>query len=90
VTGHLKTAWAENPVLAVHLVQRFQSPRLKQEVRWQVLNFPHKVISEPDALEILLGNTLPSDVSFQLKVCSPSYDHERLLNSHSIFSIGLQ
>jgi phosphatidylinositol 4-kinase len=68
VTGHVKTAWAENPVLAVHLLKRFQSPRLTQEVRWQVLNFPHKVLEEPDALEVLLGSQLPSDVSFQLKV----------------------
>ncbi|KAH7132122.1 hypothetical protein B0J11DRAFT_217458 [Dendryphion nanum] len=67
VSIHLKTAWAENPSLAVHLVQRFQSPRLRQEVRWQVLNHPHKVLHEPDALEILLGNQLPNDVSFQLK-----------------------
>lgn len=68
MTSHLKTAWTENPSLAVHLVKRFQSARLTQEVRWQVLNFPHKVLDEPDALEILLGNQLPNDVSFQLKV----------------------
>ncbi|KAF1996104.1 hypothetical protein P154DRAFT_525820 [Amniculicola lignicola CBS 123094] len=67
VTGYLKTAWAESPSLAAHLPQRFQSPRLKTEVRWQVLNFPHKVLDEPDALELLLGDQLPSDVSFQLK-----------------------
>ncbi|KAH9860737.1 hypothetical protein J1614_012069 [Plenodomus biglobosus] len=67
VTTHLKTAWAENPAIAVHLVKRFQSSRLNTEVRWQVLNFPHKVLDEPDALEILLGNQLPADVSFQLK-----------------------
>ncbi|KAF2134137.1 hypothetical protein P153DRAFT_363122 [Dothidotthia symphoricarpi CBS 119687] len=67
VTAHLKTAWAENPAIAVHLPKRFQSQRLNTEVRWQVLNFPHKVLDEPDALEILLGNQLPSDVSFQLK-----------------------
>ncbi|KAF2832232.1 hypothetical protein CC86DRAFT_313123 [Ophiobolus disseminans] len=67
VSAHLKTAWAENPAIAVHLVKRFQSQRLATEVRWQVLNFPHKVLDEPDALEILLGNQLPGDVSFQLK-----------------------
>ncbi|KAJ4370467.1 phosphatidylinositol-4- kinase [Neocucurbitaria cava] len=67
VTAHLKTAWAENPAIAVHLIKRFQSHRLNTEVRWQVLNFPHKVLDEPDALEILLGNQLPGDVSFQLK-----------------------
>lgn len=33
-----------------------------------MLNFPHKVLDVPDALEILLDNQLPSDVSFQLKV----------------------
>jgi phosphatidylinositol 4-kinase len=76
VTGHLKTAWAENPVLAVHLLKRFQSPRLTQEVRWQVLNFPHKVLEEPDALEVLLGSQLPSDVSFQLKVCHSMLSYE--------------
>ena len=68
MTAHLKTAWAENPAIAVHLVKRFQSQRLASEVRWQVLNFPHRVLDEPDALEILLGSQLPGDVSFQLKV----------------------
>lgn len=72
MTAHLKTAWAEHPGIAVHLVKRFQSQRLNNEVRWQVLNFPQKVLDEPDALEILLGNSLPNDVSFQLKVCTNS------------------
>ncbi|KAF2645449.1 hypothetical protein P280DRAFT_513356 [Massarina eburnea CBS 473.64] len=67
IPTYLKTAWDENPIIAVHLPQRFQSPRLNTEVRWQVLNFPHKVLDSPDALEILLGNELPSDVTFQLK-----------------------
>ncbi|KAH7069501.1 hypothetical protein FB567DRAFT_540259 [Paraphoma chrysanthemicola] len=67
VTAHLKAAWAENPAIAVHLIKRFQSQRLATEVRWQVLNFPHKVLDEPDALEVLLGSQLPGDVSFQLK-----------------------
>jgi phosphatidylinositol 4-kinase len=71
VSGLLKTAWAENPAIAVHLVQRFQSVQLAQEVRWLALNFPHKVLDEPDALEILLGSQLPNDVSFQMKVCRP-------------------
>lgn len=67
VTSFLKTAWAENPSLAVHLPQRFHSQRLSSEVRWLLLNFPHKVLDNADALEMLLGNALPSDVSFQLK-----------------------
>ncbi|KAF2201848.1 phosphatidylinositol 4-kinase-like protein STT4 [Delitschia confertaspora ATCC 74209] len=67
VPGYLKTAWAENPSIAVHMVQRFHSQRLSSEVRWLLLNFPHKALDNPDALEILLGNALPNDVSFQLK-----------------------
>ncbi|KAF2499808.1 phosphatidylinositol 4-kinase-like protein STT4 [Lophium mytilinum] len=67
IPGYLKTAWAENPSLAVHLVQRFQSRKLFEDVRWLLLNFPQKVLNEPESLEILLGLALPSDVSFQLK-----------------------
>lgn len=67
IPGFLKTAWGENPALAVHLVQRFQSQRLANDVRWLLLNFPQKALNEPDALEILLGAALPNDVSFQLK-----------------------
>jgi len=64
----LKTAWAENPAIAVHLAQRFNSPNVTFELRWFLLNFPEKVLDEPDALEMLLGSSLPNDVSFQLKV----------------------
>ena len=78
ITSHLKTAWAENPAIAIHMVKRFQSPRLTTEVRWQVLNFPHKVLDQPDALEILLGSGLPADVSFQLKVILPFQISRRL------------
>jgi phosphatidylinositol 4-kinase len=67
VAAYVKTAWAENPAIAIQMLKRFQSPRLQSEVRFQVLNFPHKVLDEPDALEVMLGNQLPGDVSFQLK-----------------------
>lgn len=70
VTTHLKTAWDENPAIAVHLPKRFQNARLNAEVRFQVLNFPQRVLDEPDAIEILLSNQLPADVTFQLKVSS--------------------
>jgi phosphatidylinositol 4-kinase len=85
----LKTAWAENPAIAVHLVKRFQSQRLVTEVRWQVLNFPHRVIEEPDALEILLGSQLPGDVSFQLKVCVDPFSTSST-NNYSICYTGPQ
>jgi phosphatidylinositol 4-kinase len=65
--GLLRTAWTESPSLAIQLIARFPSPRLQNEVRWLLLNFPDKAIAEPEAVQVLLGETLPSDVSFQLK-----------------------
>jgi phosphatidylinositol 4-kinase len=58
----------ESPALAVHFAQRFNSTSVTSELRWLLLNFPEKVLDEPDALEMLLGSSLPNDVSFQLKV----------------------
>ncbi|KAK6615802.1 phosphatidylinositol 3 [Botrytis cinerea] len=63
----VKTAWNENPSLAIQLVSRFPSARLHQDVRLLLLQFPDKAISEPEAVHILLGDTLPSDVAFQMK-----------------------
>jgi phosphatidylinositol 4-kinase len=65
----LKTAWAENPALAVQFARRFQSQTLLLDTRFLLLNFPEKALDEPDALEIILGPLLPNDLSFQLKVC---------------------
>lgn len=67
LSGLLKTAWIENPAIAVQLAFRFNSLRLATEIRWLILNFPEKVLDQPDALEILLDKALPDDVSFQLK-----------------------
>ena len=64
----MRTAWAESPSLALQLIARFPSARLQKEIRWLLLNFPDKAISEPEAVNVLLGGSLPSDVSFQLKV----------------------
>lgn len=65
--GLVRTAWTESPSLAIQLTARFSSPRLLKEVRWLLLNFPDKAISEPEGVQVLLGAALPSDVSFQLK-----------------------
>ncbi|CZR50731.1 related to phosphatidylinositol-4-kinase [Phialocephala subalpina] len=67
ILGLVRTAWAENPSLAIQLISRFSFPRLLKEIRWLLLNFPDKALSEPEALPVLLGETLPNDVSFQLK-----------------------
>ncbi|KAF1815553.1 hypothetical protein P152DRAFT_410483 [Eremomyces bilateralis CBS 781.70] len=63
----VRTAWAYKPSVAINLVQRFHSQALLREVRWLVLNFPEKTLDLPDALEVLLGPSMPTDVSFQLK-----------------------
>ncbi|KAJ9377391.1 phosphatidylinositol 4-kinase [Paecilomyces variotii] len=67
VTSFLRLAWAESPSLAVQLVSRFPSAKLRSDVRWLLLNFPEKALEEPASLEIMFGSALPSDVSFQLK-----------------------
>jgi phosphatidylinositol 4-kinase A len=63
----VKVAWTEDPRLAVHLATRFPSEQVRRDVRFLLLNFPDKVLSEADAVELLLGEALPQDVSFQLK-----------------------
>ncbi|MCJ1397105.1 phosphatidylinositol-4- kinase [Xylographa trunciseda] len=63
----LRIAWTESPTLAVQLQTRFQLPSLTREVRWLLLNAPEAAMGEPDALQIMLENGLPTDVSYQLK-----------------------
>ncbi|KAI0012168.1 hypothetical protein F4779DRAFT_569677 [Xylariaceae sp. FL0662B] len=63
----IRVAWAESPSLAIELAGRFPIPSVHNDVRWLLLNFPAKAISEPEALPILLGGELPHDVGFQLK-----------------------
>jgi hypothetical protein len=41
---------------------------MQQDVRWLIMNFPEKAITEACALEIMFDSSLPSDVNFQLKV----------------------
>jgi phosphatidylinositol 4-kinase len=67
----------ESPSLAIQLIARFPSARLHKEIRWLLLNFPDKAISEPEAVQVLLGEALPSDVSFQLKA-SPTPQNQLL------------
>ena len=63
----VRVAWTEDTRLAVHLATRFPLEQVRRDVRFLILNFPDKVLSEADAIEVLLGETLPQDVSFQLK-----------------------
>ncbi|KAH9909251.1 hypothetical protein F4778DRAFT_715987 [Xylariomycetidae sp. FL2044] len=63
----VRVAWAEDPALAIEMVSRFPMPSVRNDVRWLLLNFPAKAMSEPEVLPILLGSELPNDVRFQLK-----------------------
>ncbi|KAK5133665.1 hypothetical protein LTR08_007519 [Meristemomyces frigidus] len=64
----LTTAWNEDPRIAVQLVTRFpHSDRLRGEIRSYLLREPDKAIDEPDALQIMLGSSLPADLKVQLK-----------------------
>lgn len=65
----LRLAWAESPGLAIQLATRFPSPKLRNDIRSLLLNSPEKALDESSGLEIMFGPVLPSDVSFQLKVC---------------------
>ena len=68
VTKLLKSAWIEDPGVVIQLVTRFSSfETIRNDVRFLLLNFPEKALQEPDAVDLLLGDTLPSDISFQLK-----------------------
>lgn len=67
VPGWARTAWTENPSLAIQLVTRFSNEQLRRDVRFLLINFPDKALSDPHAVDLLLGDTLPSDLSFQLK-----------------------
>lgn len=40
---------------------------------------PEKAVAEPDALKILLGDSLPSDVNVQMKVLSSACNLQRKL-----------
>jgi phosphatidylinositol 4-kinase len=63
----VKTAWDVNVSVAIHMTMRYRSVGLHREVRDLILNHPHRVINEPEALQIMLGGSLPADVTFQLK-----------------------
>ena len=64
----LKTAWQEDPRIAIQLAARYpHSTKLWADIRRYVLTEPARAIDEPDALYVLLGSSLPTDVKAQLK-----------------------
>lgn len=67
-SSHLKTAWLEHPGLAIQLSARFQSTKLRDEVRLLLSSSPERALDEPDALQILLGPNLEIVTTHNLKV----------------------
>lgn len=66
----IRTAWWQDPAIAIELATRFHFPRLLRDVRFLLLTMPERAISEPEALPIIFGGHLPDDVTVQqLKVC---------------------
>ena len=66
--GLLQTAWDEDSRIAIQLATRFPlSQRLTTDIRSMLLHRPEKAIDAADALYVLLGPSLPSDVQVQLK-----------------------
>lgn len=64
----VRTAWWQDPAIAIELATRFHFPRLIREIRLLLLTMPERAISEPEALPLILGGHLPEDVTTQLKV----------------------
>lgn len=64
----LQTAWLESPRLAIQLTKRFQFPRLSANVRNLLLRYPEQVVDNPEAIQFILGDGVPPDISVQLKV----------------------
>jgi phosphatidylinositol 4-kinase len=68
IAALVTTAWAEAPSLAVQMAFRFPSLSIQNQVRSLLVTHPEKALHEPDALQIMLGTSMPHDVSSQLKV----------------------
>ena len=67
----VRTAWQQDPAIAIELATRFPYPRLHKDIRHLILSAPEKAVFEPEALPILFGGHLPDDVNSQLKVRLP-------------------
>lgn len=75
----VRTAWWQDPAIAIELVTRFYSARLHKDVRFLLLTMPERAVFEPEALPVMFGGYLPDDVGSQLKVSSRNLSHKHLL-----------
>ncbi|KAL2212130.1 hypothetical protein CC79DRAFT_1318149 [Sarocladium strictum] len=63
----VRTAWWQDPAIAIELATRFYSPRLHKDIRFLLLNMPERAIAEEEALPIIFGGQLPVDCGPMLK-----------------------
>ncbi|EKJ77216.1 hypothetical protein FPSE_02590 [Fusarium pseudograminearum CS3096] len=61
----IRTAWWQDPAIAIELATRFPFPRLQRDIRFLLLTMPEKAIFEPEALNLIFGGFLPDDVGPQ-------------------------
>lgn len=64
----VRTAWYQDPAIAIELATRFHFPRLHKDVRHLILSSPEKVVDEPEAIPLMFGGHLADDVDSQLQV----------------------
>ena len=62
-----QAAWQEDPAIAVQLTHRFASERLRLDIKKSIMTYPEKVMHIADAAQIMLGDKLSEDISFQLR-----------------------
>ena len=67
IASLVRTAWAADPALAIQLVSRFTNDQTRRDVRFLLMNQPEKALDEFNAVDLLLGDGLSSNLSFQLK-----------------------
>ncbi|KPA44136.1 phosphatidylinositol 4-kinase [Fusarium langsethiae] len=61
----IRTAWWQDPAIAIELATRFPFPRLQRDIRFLLLTMPEKAIFQPEALNMIFGGFLPDDVGPQ-------------------------
>ncbi|KAF4978938.1 hypothetical protein FZEAL_4776 [Fusarium zealandicum] len=61
----IRTAWWQDPAIAIELATRFPFPRLQRDIRFLLLTMPEKAVSESEALHLIFGGFLPEDVGLQ-------------------------
>ncbi|KAF8579311.1 atypical/PIKK/PI4K protein kinase [Ramaria rubella] len=66
----IRTAWKIDPVIAVHLFERFKHPIVESEVGKWVRSNTRSVLGNSDSLRFLLGDHLDSKIQRDLKVRS--------------------